>query len=400
MFFNGRQPRNKHKQLQFGSATLLPDKYKIMSPANKVSRDNIDERIDTTMDHRGLRKFSVEDLSNLKDQNGNLQDDDSRLKVEDNADEFVGLNFHERLSRLVLVTARKDKKATVSSDAVSRQLFNKSNRSADYRDEILELQRSIVRIRDLRRRPRSSETAAITKERLQPSCVVGDQQIATRPKADYFEDVDAVQTKDLNPPKRPGSPEKKCVRFVDEVTTDDDSDCSGSMNNRLDLLIKNGKIGHDISDGSGGSRVEERNKDMSAATGTDQNESNHSNTIERRRNNVITSRNAPRNGILRKTRSSCDENLRQDLSFDAIATNDYRCQECDKTFKYRSNLKTHVLTVHSGATYRQNGTVFLPNSTDDFFVCDVCSRFFKYSVNLRAHKIGHTRSNSKLSSTI
>ena len=73
------------------------------------------------------------------------------------------------------------------------------------------------------------------------------------------------------------------------------------------------------------------------------------------------------------------------------------CHQCDKTFKYQSNLRSHVKNIHSGALFRSGSQTNL-HSIDDLLICDVCSLAFKYSVNLRAHKAGHTR--NKLNATI
>ena len=77
--------------------------------------------------------------------------------------------------------------------------------------------------------------------------------------------------------------------------------------------------------------------------------------------------------------------------------NNFICHQCDKTFKYQSNLRSHVKNIHSGALFRSGSQTNL-HSIDDLLICDVCSLVFKYSVNLRAHKVGHTR--NKLNATI
>ena len=74
------------------------------------------------------------------------------------------------------------------------------------------------------------------------------------------------------------------------------------------------------------------------------------------------------------------------------------CHQCEKTFKYQSNLRTHIKNIHSTTLWRRSGTQANLRSIDDLFICDICSLAFKYSVNFRAHKAGHAR--SKLNATI
>lgn len=103
-----------------------------------------------------------------------------------------------------------------------------------------------------------------------------------------------------------------------------------------------------------------------------------------------------RGGMLARTLSQNPLNIKRENRY-SLTDCSFRCHQCNKAFKYQSNLKSHVITVHGGALIRSGSQTNL-RSLADLLICDVCSLVFKYSVNLRAHKAGHAR--NKLNATI
>jgi len=102
-----------------------------------------------------------------------------------------------------------------------------------------------------------------------------------------------------------------------------------------------------------------------------------------------------RQGLLTRALWQNPFNIRQETN--CTMGNNFVCHQCNKTFKYQSNLRSHVKTIHSATLLRERSPTNL-RSIDDLFMCEECSLVFKYSVNLRAHRASHQR--SKLNATI
>ena len=178
-------------------------------------------------------------------------------------------------------------------------------------------------------------------------------------------------------PKRSSSTERKSVRFEDDLS--DSMTSIGSYDGNVYPVSarQNGHVDHNRNNCY-------RNRTPSPKRG----KTSCANPAKK------SPKTEPR-GILCRTLSQNPFNLKKDRSFSEESN--FTCHECEKQFKYQSNLKTHVMTVHGGALLK-SGSQKNVRSLDDLLICDVCSLVFKYSVNLRAHKAGHTR--NKLNSTI
>ena len=168
--------------------------------------------------------------------------------------------------------------------------------------------------------------------------------------------------------------EKKSVRFEDEVESDSRSSVDGNV---LPVSVRQTDFEHQRNNGTSVGRTS-----ISRMNKSDVSPKESSEKLERR-------------GILTKTLSQNPFNIKREVSF--TIDNSFICHQCEKTFKYQSNLKSHVKTVHCGALLRWGSQANL-RSIDDLLICDICSSVFKYSVNLRAHKAGHSR--NKLNATI
>eukprot|EP00112_Aurelia_sp_Birch-Aquarium-sp1_P016362 Seg3702.2 transcript_id=Seg3702.2/GoldUCD/mRNA.D3Y31 product="hypothetical protein" protein_id=Seg3702.2/GoldUCD/D3Y31 len=178
-------------------------------------------------------------------------------------------------------------------------------------------------------------------------------------------------------PKRSSSTERKSVRFEDDLSDSMTSIGSYDGNVYPVSLRQKGQVDHNRNNCY-------RNRTPSPKCGTTSSASP-----------VKKSQKSEPRGILCRTLSQNPFNLKKERSFSEESN--FTCHECEKQFKYQSNLKTHVMTVHGGALFK-SGSQKNVRSLEDLLICDVCSLVFKYSVNLRAHKAGHTR--NKLNSTI
>ncbi|XP_065062245.1 uncharacterized protein LOC135689067 [Rhopilema esculentum] len=195
-------------------------------------------------------------------------------------------------------------------------------------------------------------------------------------------------------PRRSASAERKSVRFEDDL--------SNSLSNKARIILpisaKGEDLNHNTVECKANSRIpvlkkrEPTSPVQCCKTGIrrDYLES----PTDLRESGSCEEAPEPR-GILSKTLSENPFNIKRSDIF--VPETNFRCHECEKMFKYQSNLKSHVMTVHGGALYRSGSQKCL-RSMDDLLICDVCSVVFKYSVNLRAHKAGHSR--NKLNATI
>lgn len=168
-------------------------------------------------------------------------------------------------------------------------------------------------------------------------------------------------------PTRLSPKERKSVRFEDEL-----SDSISSIDdNMTPVSRRQNNSEHDNKNGN------ERSLRMTRPTSN------------------LSEETSERRGILTRTFAKNPLNAKREMSF--TVENNFRCHQCDKGFKYQSNLKSHVVTVHGRQMFRSGSQTNL-RSMDDLLICEVCSLVFKYSVNLRSHKAGHTR--NKLNLTI
>ena len=174
-------------------------------------------------------------------------------------------------------------------------------------------------------------------------------------------------------PTRLSPRERKSVRFEDELygnnSTLDDSELSES---RKQTEIKN-------------ERRNENSVHKTYARGSRKSEG-HSKQICKQ---------SERQGLLTRTLWQNPFNIRHQTS--CTMENNFVCHQCNKTFKYQSNLRSHVKTIHSASLLRERSPTNL-RSIDDLLMCEECSLVFKYSVNLRAHRASHQR--GKLNATI
>lgn len=266
----------------------------------------------------------------------------------------VRLHLHERLSRLVLASTKEDESKLIQSDS-------------SYHD-LLALQRSI----DSATKDRviiANKTSTIQLSHLENDKQLSDSALQeSRGKVARYAS-----------PVKSFSMERKCVRFKDDIRKNgpNRSDHGGE-----DVTEKNE------------SRVCTSRQQTEIPTTEEKEGVNDALNISAKLKRQAFSGKAAFSG-LRKTLAENPFDLRQERTFED--TKSFRCLECQKTFKYRSNLRTHVTSVHGAASYKLKRTRGL-TSQDDFLICDVCSHIFKYPVNLRAHAASHSR--NKLSSTI
>ena len=160
-------------------------------------------------------------------------------------------------------------------------------------------------------------------------------------------------------PKRSSSAERKSVRFEDDLS--DSMTSVGSYDGNVYPVSarQNGHVDHNRNNCN-------RNRTPSPKRGTSSSVSP-----------VKKSSKSEQRGILCRTLSQNPFNFKKERSF--IEESNFTCHECDKRFKYQSNLKTHVMTVHGGALLK-SGSQKNVRSLDDLLICDVCSLVFKYSV--------------------
>lgn len=70
----------------------------------------------------------------------------------------------------------------------------------------------------------------------------------------------------------------------------------------------------------------------------------------------------------------------------------FKCNQCYKSFKYFSNIKSHLQVVHKKAVNapKSRDSHFSDTCENHVIQCDVCLRHFKYATNLRAHRLVHS----------
>ena len=199
-------------------------------------------------------------------------------------------------------------------------------------------------------------------------------------------------------PRRLASVERKSVRFEDDISK------SQSISDKSRIILPISARGEDLNHNTveckAVSRIpvlkkrEPTSEAQCSKTGVRRDHLESRTDLRGGESGFCEEASEPR-GILSKTLSENPFNIKRSVIF--VPETNFRCHECEKTFKYQSNLKSHVMTVHGGALYRSGSQKCL-RSVDDLLICDVCSVVFKYSVNLRAHKAGHSR--NKMNATI
>lgn len=339
--------RSKEHNLLFAT---LPNKHKTMSPASKKPSKIISDA-----------------------------NSDIAAKEEDfpTTERDIGINFHERFSKLMLVAKNENKSKLLGANGEF--------------DGFIAFQKSLESYHELKRQG-GEEVRFLEVDRNGGGRESGVNGMKT-------ENGGKESTN-----RSSSSPEKKSVRFADEILEKQFEDNEIEENVFYDDLRRFRVCEEQLAS----PLCEQINAETECQTRCRNTKQSESKTES-----------LPGKFIYRKTKSESETELNEPQTCNkptnhrktmpqnpfnitpnkVFEPKDFQCSECEKTFKYRSNLKSHVLAVHNGAMCKSNGMVVF-NSTDDFLVCDVCSKFFKYSVNLRAHKAGHTRLVGKLSSTI